>query len=58
MLGGSLVPEDDVLFVVVYGTIPRSVGPIPVSTAVEPRHIIELILSNADPIARLARCRT
>src|SRR6476659_1803812 len=31
--------------------IPRSVGPIPVGTAVEPRRIVELILSNADPVA-------
>ena len=39
------------LVVILYSTVPRSVGPIPVGTAVEPRRIVELILGNADSIA-------
>jgi len=50
MQGSSLVPKRG-LVVVVYCTIPRPVGPIPVGTAVEPRRIVELILGNADSIA-------
>jgi len=49
MLRKLLVPKRR-LVVILYSTVPRSVGPIPVGTAVEPRRIIELILGNADPV--------
>lgn len=50
MQGSSSVPKGRFV-VVVNGTIPRSVRPIPVSIAVILRSALQLILGYADPVA-------